>query len=116
LHYDADDSTVARCAAHAEIPERRRQGDVMVSLEVGPNMTADLAGLGWLPAPDRADKDALAHALIELIERAIGVRVPRRRARRARSASCSKSSAARSTRWSSFVGSEPIRGTTSPQL
>src|SRR5271169_914881 len=32
----------------------------MVSLEVGPNMTADLVALGWLPAPDRVDKDALA--------------------------------------------------------
>jgi hypothetical protein len=51
--------------------ERRRQGDVIVSLDVGPKVTADL---GWLPAPD-CDKDALTHALIDLIERAIRARV-----------------------------------------
>jgi hypothetical protein len=54
--------------------ERRRQGDAIVNLEIGPNMIADLADLGWL-RPDRVDKDALARALIELIERAIEVRV-----------------------------------------
>jgi hypothetical protein len=47
--------------------ERRRQGDVMVSLEIGPNMTADLADLGWLPAPDRVDKNALARTLTGLV-------------------------------------------------
>jgi hypothetical protein len=45
--------------------ERRRQGDVIVKLEIGPNMTADLADLGWLPAPDRVDKNAFARALTE---------------------------------------------------
>jgi hypothetical protein len=55
--------------------ERRRQGDVMVNLEIGPNMTADLADLGWLPAPDRVDKNALARALTGLVERAIRSRV-----------------------------------------
>ena len=55
--------------------ERRRQGDVIVSVEVGPKVTADLVGLGWLPAPDRGDKDALTSALIELVERAIELRV-----------------------------------------
>jgi hypothetical protein len=55
--------------------ERRRLGDVIVNLEVGPNITADLADLGWLPAPNRVDKDALARALIELLERAIEVRL-----------------------------------------
>jgi hypothetical protein len=54
---------------------RARHGAVVVGLEVGSNMTADLANLGWLPAPDRIDKDALAHALIQLMERAIGVRL-----------------------------------------
>jgi hypothetical protein len=53
--------------------ERRRQGDVIVSVEVGPNMTSDLADLGWLPAPDRGDKNAVTRALTELIERAIEV-------------------------------------------
>jgi hypothetical protein len=37
-------------------------------------VTADLVDLGWLPAPD-CDKDALTHALIDLIERAIEARV-----------------------------------------
>ena len=54
--------------------DRRRQGDVIVSLDVGPKVTADLVELGWLPAPD-CDKDALSHALIDLIERALEVRV-----------------------------------------
>jgi hypothetical protein len=51
--------------------ERRRQGDVMVRLEVSPSATADLVALGWLPAPDRVDKDALARALVGLIDRAL---------------------------------------------
>jgi hypothetical protein len=50
--------------------ERGRQGDVIDSLEAGSKVTADLVDLGWLPAPD-CDKDALSHALIDLIERAI---------------------------------------------
>ena len=55
--------------------DRRRQGDVIVSIDIGPKVTADLVGLGWLPAPDRGDKDALTRALIDLIERAIRARV-----------------------------------------
>jgi hypothetical protein len=55
--------------------ERRRQGDVMVTLKVGPNMTANLANLGWLPAPDRVDKDTIARALAGLIDHAITMRV-----------------------------------------
>jgi hypothetical protein len=55
--------------------ERRRQGDVMVRLEVGPSATAHLVALGWLPAPDRVDKDTLARALVGLINRAIAMRV-----------------------------------------
>jgi len=55
--------------------DRRRQGDVIVSLEVAPKVTADLVELGWLPARASGDKDALTHALTELIERAIEVRV-----------------------------------------
>ena len=54
--------------------ERRRQGDMVVSLTVGPSETADLVDLGWLRAPD-CDKEALSHALTELLERAIEVRV-----------------------------------------
>jgi hypothetical protein len=55
--------------------ERRRQGDVIVSLKVGPNMTADLADLGWLAEPDHADKGAITRALTGLVERAIRSRV-----------------------------------------
>jgi hypothetical protein len=55
--------------------ERRRQGDVMVSLKVGPNMTAALVDLGWLPASDRVDKDTIARALAGLIDHAITMRL-----------------------------------------
>ena len=55
--------------------ERRRQGDVIVSLEVGANMTADLVDLGWLPASDYGDKNAITRALIELVERGIRAQV-----------------------------------------
>jgi hypothetical protein len=55
--------------------DRRRQGDVIAKLEIGPNITADLVALGWLLAPDRVDRDALASALVGLIDRAIEVRV-----------------------------------------
>jgi hypothetical protein len=55
--------------------ERRRQGDVMVSLKVGPKITGDLADLGWLPAPDRIDKDTIALTLAGLVDHAITMRV-----------------------------------------
>jgi hypothetical protein len=55
--------------------ERRRQGDVTVRLDVGANMTADLADLGWVAEPDRGDKDALTRALVGLINQAIAIRV-----------------------------------------
>jgi hypothetical protein len=54
---------------------RRRQGEAITSLGVGPSVIAALITLGWLPGPDHDDKDALAQALIELIERAIELRV-----------------------------------------
>ena len=95
--------------------ERRRHGDAIVSLELRPKVTADLVGLCWLPAPDRGDKDAFTGTLIKLIERAIEVRVTPAPARRAKSASCSKSSAARSTRWSTSGGCQLISRTISAQ-
>jgi hypothetical protein len=49
----------------------------MVSLEVGPSATAGLAALGWLAECDRGDKSALTRALVDLIERAIELRVTR---------------------------------------
>jgi hypothetical protein len=55
--------------------ERRRQGDVILRLEIGPNMTANLVALGWLLAPDRVDHDALASALGGFIDQAIAMRV-----------------------------------------
>ena len=54
--------------------ERRRQGDVIVSVEVGPKVTADLVELGWLEH-DCGDKDTLTRALTELVEWAIRARV-----------------------------------------
>jgi len=48
---------------------------VIVNLEIGPNMRANLVALGWLPAPDRVNKDALALALVGFIKRAITMRV-----------------------------------------
>jgi hypothetical protein len=55
--------------------DRRRQGDVIVSLEVRPNEISNLVALGWIVAPDRADKDALSRALVDLIEQAMAMRV-----------------------------------------
>ena len=55
--------------------ERRRQGGVIVYLEIGQVSIADLVALGWLAVPDHGDKDALTRALIALIERAIWARV-----------------------------------------
>ena len=54
--------------------DRRRQGDVIVSVEVGPKVTANLVELGWLEH-NCGDKDTLTRALTELVERAIEVRV-----------------------------------------
>jgi hypothetical protein len=47
----------------------------MVRLQVSPSATADLVALGWLPAPDRVDKDALALALVGFIKRALTMRL-----------------------------------------
>jgi len=55
--------------------ERRRQGDVIVSLELTPDVTTDLVTLGWLAEPDQGDKDAIARGLKDLIDRAIRARV-----------------------------------------
>ena len=55
--------------------ERRRQGNVMVGLEIGPSATADLVALGWLSELKTVDKDPLAPALVGLIDRAIAIRV-----------------------------------------
>ena len=55
--------------------QRPRHGDVIVGLEVGQKVISDLIELGWLPVPGCGDKDALTRALIELVERAIELRV-----------------------------------------
>jgi hypothetical protein len=49
--------------------ERRRQGVVVVSFDVAPNVTAKLIRLGWLDPDKRDDKEAIATALIELAEK-----------------------------------------------
>ena len=95
--------------------DRRRQGGVIVNFDVGPKVTADLVDLGWLPAPD-CDKEALTHALIDLIERALEVRVGPALGSPGKISFMLEIQRARSTPWSRLVGSEPISGTTSPQL
>jgi hypothetical protein len=57
------------------VRERRRQGDVIVSLEVGSGAIAHLAALSWLPEPDQGNKSAIIRALIDLYDRAIQARV-----------------------------------------
>jgi hypothetical protein len=56
---------------------RRRQGDVLVSLEVGPSEISNLVALGWLAAPDRTDKQALSRAIVDLVEQAMALHVTR---------------------------------------
>jgi hypothetical protein len=55
--------------------ERRRQGDAIVSLQVGSGAIAALVALGWLAEPDRGNRGAITHALVELYARAIQARV-----------------------------------------
>ena len=55
--------------------ERRRQGDRVVSLEVGSGVIADLVALGWLSGAGRGDEDALNQALSKLVERVIELRI-----------------------------------------
>jgi hypothetical protein len=55
--------------------KRRRQGDAIVSIELGRGAIADLVALGWLSAANRDDKAALIRALTALIERGIQTRV-----------------------------------------
>ncbi len=50
--------------------ERRRQGVVVVSLDVAPDVTAKLIRFGWLDPNKRDDKEAIATALIEVTGKA----------------------------------------------
>jgi hypothetical protein len=50
--------------------EKRRQGVTVVRLDVAPDITAKLIGLGWLDETKRGDKEAIATAFIELAEKA----------------------------------------------
>ena len=50
--------------------QRRRQGVTVVRLDVAPDITAKLIGLGWLDATKRGDKEAIATALIEVTGKA----------------------------------------------
>jgi hypothetical protein len=56
-------------------PVSQRHGDVNVSFEVGAGATAELVALGWLPASGCDNKEALTRALVDLIKRAIELRV-----------------------------------------
>jgi len=53
----------------------RRQSDVIVSLEIGPSVISDLVALQWLGVSDLASKDAVARALVNLIEQAAAMRI-----------------------------------------
>jgi len=55
--------------------ERRRQGVVVVSFDVAPDVTAKLIGLGWLDPNKRDDKEAIATVLIEVAEKATELEV-----------------------------------------
>src|SRR5215471_6118029 len=54
---------------------RRRRGETVLTLEVGPDLISGLVTLGWLPEGDSADKGAIARALTELTERALWANV-----------------------------------------
>jgi hypothetical protein len=54
---------------------RLRRGDVSVKLEIGQRAITRLVALGWVTSTDYIDKDALTGALVELVERAIAMRV-----------------------------------------
>jgi len=53
---------------------RRRQGVVIVTLEIGQSAIDSLVGLGWLPETSH-DKNAITGAPIELFMRAVQARV-----------------------------------------
>ena len=55
--------------------QKRRQGVTVVRLDVAPDITAKLIGLGWLDANKRDDKEAIARALVELAEKATELEV-----------------------------------------
>jgi len=50
--------------------EKRQQGIVVVSFDVAPDVIGKLIRFGWLDATKRGDKEAIATAFIELVERA----------------------------------------------
>jgi hypothetical protein len=54
---------------------RRRRGEAIVNLEIGPGVIIDVVALGWLGESDHSDKDAIARALMDLVERAILARL-----------------------------------------
>jgi hypothetical protein len=55
--------------------ERRRQGVVVVSFDVAPDVTAKLIRFGWLDPNKRDDKEAIARALIEVAGKATELEV-----------------------------------------
>ena len=53
--------------------ERRREGAVVVSVEIEPEAIAELQRLGWLAPWQRSDPEAVADAVLALESRAIGI-------------------------------------------
>ena len=62
-------------SARGEWRERRRQGVVVVSFDVAPDVTAKLIRFGWLDPNKRDDKEAIATAFVELAEKATELEV-----------------------------------------
>jgi len=77
---------------------RRRRGETIVPLEVGPDLISNLVALGWLPEDDKGDKSAIARALTQLAERALWANVTPAAGSLGRSASRATFASARSIR------------------
>jgi hypothetical protein len=61
------DASQARAAAAERMRrrrERRKSGAVVIAIEVRPSALDDLAATGWLAPHDRADRAAVADAVI----------------------------------------------------
>src|SRR5271165_256032 len=49
---------------------RRREDEAIVALKVEPNVLPAVSALGWLAKSDHGDKEAIARALTDIVERA----------------------------------------------
>lgn len=50
--------------------EKRQQDVLVVSFDVEPDVTGKLIRFGWLDAAKRGDKEAIATAFLDLVEKA----------------------------------------------